>query len=86
MTKSPLKVAHLTLQLATQSIPLYSSKFSKRDFTQPQLLAMLVLKQFFKTDYRGMVQLLHDMSDLRAVLGLKKVPCHGTLHFAEQRF
>ena len=31
----------------------------------PQLFAILVLRQFLKTDYRGVVQLLEDLSDPR---------------------
>ena len=86
MTKSPVRLAKLALRIAEKSIPWYSSKFSKKDFTQPQLFAILVLKQFFKTDYRGIVQLLKDWPELQNLLGLKKVPCHGTVHNADRRF
>ena len=66
-------------------LPLYASRFSKKDFTQPQLFAMLVLRQFFKTDYRGIVQMLQDLSDLPRVLRLKKIPHYSTLCYAEKR-
>ena len=46
---------------------------------------MLALKQFFKTDDRGLVALLKDLSDLRQALGIKKVPHHATLFKAQQR-
>ncbi|HUW58511.1 MAG TPA: transposase [Planctomycetota bacterium] len=85
MTKSPVAVAREALQVGEAGLPLYASRFSKKDFTQPQLFAMLVLRQFFKTDYRGIVQMLHDLSDLRRVLRLKKVPHYSTLCYAEQR-
>jgi hypothetical protein len=50
MTKSPRAVAQQALRLAQDALPAYSSKFSRRDFTQPQLFALLTLKIFFKTD------------------------------------
>jgi len=34
----------------------YSHHFSPKTFTQAQLFACLVLKQFFTTDYRGIVE------------------------------
>ena len=85
MTKSPVAVAREALQMGQRGLALYSSPFSKKDFTQPQLFAMLVLRQFFRTDYRGVVQMLRDFSELRSTLGLKKVPHYSTLCYAEQR-
>jgi hypothetical protein len=85
MTKSPVAVAREALRIGRAGLPLYASRFSKKDFTQPQLFAMLVLRQFFKADYRGIVQLLHDLSDLRRTLQLKKIPHYSTLCYAEQR-
>src|SRR5262245_46936573 len=79
MTKSPRAVAREALRLAQEALPGYSSKFSSQDFTQPQLFALLALKAFFKTDYRGVVQLLADFAELRADLGLGKVPHYSTL-------
>lgn len=84
-TRSPVALAKKALQVARQAVPAYSSKYSKKDFTQHQLLAMLVLAQFFKTDDRGLVALLQDLSDLRHVLELKKVPHFTTLFHARQR-
>jgi hypothetical protein len=85
-TRSPVALAKKALQVASDAIPAYSSKYSKKDFTQHQLLAVLALGQFFKTDDRGIVALLADLSDLRGVLGLrKKVPHHTTLFQARKR-
>lgn len=50
MTRSPLTVARTALEVATEVLPPYSSKFSKKAFTQPQLWAILILQQFLKTD------------------------------------
>jgi Transposase domain (DUF772) len=85
MTKSPLRLAETALATARQALPPYSSKFSRKDFTQHQLFALLVLREFLKQDYRGLEQLLHDWSDLRQALGLAKVPDHSTLQKAAQR-
>jgi hypothetical protein len=85
MTKSPRAVAREALALAHEAIPAYSSKFSRRDFTQHQLFALLALKTFFKTDYRGVVQMLVDFRELRDDLALDKPPHYSTLCKAEQR-
>jgi hypothetical protein len=85
MTKSPPAVTRLALGLAAQSLPAFSSKFSRKDFTQHQHFALLVLKTFFKTDSRGVVQMLVDFAELRDELGLTKVPDHSTICKAEKR-
>jgi hypothetical protein len=85
MTKSPVALAREALAVAQGALPQYSSVRSRHDFSLPQLFAVLVLREFFQTDYRGMVQLLADFSDLREVLGLKKVPHFTTLQKAKQR-
>src|SRR5207244_13334664 len=85
MTKSPRAVAKEALRLAREALPAYSSKYSRKDFTQHQLFAALALKTFLKTDYRGVVAFLADSSDLRDDLGLTKVPDHSTLSYAEHR-
>ena len=84
-TKSPVALAKKAIEIASSAIPAYSSKFSRRDFTQHQLFACLVLKDFFRTDYRGIVAYLEDLSDLREALGLKKVPHYSTLAYADER-
>lgn len=85
MTKSPRAVAREALRLAQQALPAYSSKFSRKDFTQHQLFALLALKTFFKTDYRGLTRLLQDFAELRQDLGLAKAPHYSTLCKAGQR-
>jgi len=85
MTKSPRAVAREALRLAQESLPAYSSKYSRKDFTQHQLFALLALKTFFKTDYRGLVQLVQDFAELRDDLGLDKVPNYSTLCYAAGR-
>ena len=85
MTKSALNLARLSLKIAQASLPAYAHKFSPKRYTQHPLFSILVLRQFFKTDYRGMVVLLAEWSELRSTLGLKQVPNYSTLCYAEQR-
>jgi hypothetical protein len=75
----------MALRVARRALPAYSSKFSKKEFTQPQLFSMLALKQFFRTDYRGIVALLADMDELQQLLGLTKLPHYTTLQKAHDR-
>ena len=85
MTKSPRAVAREALRLAQRSLPPYSAARSRKDFTQHQLFAILALKTFLKTDYRGVQAFLEDLAELRDDLGLKKVPHYSTLCYAEAR-
>ena len=85
MTKSPRRVVQAALRLARETLPLYSSRYSRKDFTQHQLFALLALKAFHKTDYRGVMALVADSSDLRNDLGLTRLPHYSTLNYAEQR-
>lgn len=65
MTQSPLALAGAALAAAAEALPAYASKYSKHAFTPHQLFAILVLREFLKTDYRGMEELLTAWSDLR---------------------
>ena len=85
MTKSPLAVARSALEVGEATLPRYSSERASHKFTQPQLFAMLVLKEFLRLDYRGIIAHLKDHGDLRKALGLERVPHHTTLWHAERR-
>jgi hypothetical protein len=85
MTKSPRAVAREALRLARDAIPAYSAPTSRRDYTQHQLFAILALKAFLKTDYRGVAQFLADFTELRDDLGLTKAPHYSTLCYAAGR-
>lgn len=85
MTKSPRAVAREALSLAREAMPAYSSASSRKDFTQHQLFAVLALKTFLRTDYRGVAQHLRDYSGIRGDLGLGKVPHFSTLCYAAGR-
>lgn len=75
----------MALEVGTDALKPYSHRFSPKKFTQPQLFACLVLKEFYKTDYRGIAGILTDNSDLRQTLGLPRVPHFTTIQKAGQR-
>jgi hypothetical protein len=84
-SKSPrlvLQYAYLTGSLALR---LYSSKYSRKTFTQPQLFACLVLKEFLQLDYRKLSALLIDSPDLAGLIELKSVPHFTTFQKAAGR-
>lgn len=85
MTKSPLDLAKEALARGGEAMKIYSCKHSRKDFTQPQLFAILVLRQFFRADYRKTMHLIAEWSDLREALGLIKTPHWTTLQKAHQR-
>lgn len=84
-TKSPRKLLQVAYIAARRVLRPYAHRFSPKKFTQPQLLACLVLKEFYKLDYRGVMQLLIDAPDLRAVIELEAVPHWTTRQKASGR-
>jgi hypothetical protein len=84
-SKSPRRVAAVALEVAREKLPAYSHRCSPKVFTQHQLFACLVLKNFWKTDYRGLVAQLADNPSLIELLGLKRVPHYTTLQKAARR-
>jgi Transposase DDE domain len=71
-----MRAAH---HLAGQSLPDYSSKFSRKDFTLPQLFACLVVKEQMRRSYRGVEALLRDCDNWLRDVGLRRAPDHNTL-------
>jgi hypothetical protein len=84
-TKSPKKLARAAYRIAQNTLPDYSHRFSPKKFTQPQLFVCLVLKTFLKTDYRGIVDILKDCSDLAETLQFKTIPHYTTVQKAARR-
>jgi hypothetical protein len=68
-------------ELARESLPSYSHKFSRHDFTLPQLFACLVVKEHQRRSYRGAEELLRDSPGWRRRAGMHKrrSPDHNTL-------
>jgi hypothetical protein len=85
LSKSPTRVARAALAVATKVLHPYAHKYSPKLYTQPQLFVCLVLKTFFKTDYRGIATLLREWPELRHTVGLRSVPHFTTLQKATRR-
>ena len=73
------------LRVRPRSLPAHRHKFSPKKFTQPQLLACLVLKEFSRLDYRGLADHLADHPDLARDIDLEVVPHFTTFQKAAAR-
>ena len=60
-------------------IPLYSSKFSRKDYNQHQLLALLVFKEYLGARYREIIELVEVMDAIQTRLGITRIPHFTTL-------
>ena len=85
ITKSPKKVARAAYKIAKSTLPQYAHRYSPKKFTQPQLFVCLVLKIFFKADYRGIAAILADSEDLCKCFDLDTVPHFTTLQKASKK-
>lgn len=85
LTKSPKAFAKMALRVGKQGLDPYSHPKSPHKYTQPQLFAILALKHFFNTDYRGVIAMLEDWPDLVRELKLKQLPNYSTLKYAQDR-
>jgi len=72
-------ITHAFSLVQSSHLPQYSSKYSRRDYTQHQLLTILLFKESRKQDYRTVVDDLEEMDRIRQVLGLKGIPHFTTL-------
>jgi hypothetical protein len=71
-----MAVAHAVAQRCMRD---YSCKFSRKDFTLPQLFACLVLREHQNKSYRGIEALLRDSQHWCKQIGMRRVPDHNTL-------
>lgn len=77
-SRSPRKVSCFAHRLGRRVLPDHSSRWSRQDFTLPQLFACLVLREFYGLSYRRTEQLLRDSPTWLADLGLSVAPDHNT--------
>src|SRR5258707_15689661 len=75
-----LPFARVALQVATRILPPYRTRFSKHQFTQPQLLAVLCLMRFEDWTFREAEVRLREHRELREALQLPSVPDYTTLY------
>ncbi len=83
--KSPRKVLVTAWTVAKSALPEFSHKYSPKKFTQHQLFACLVLKEFLQLDYRKLAAVLKDANELAKAIGLQKVPHYTTFQKAAAR-
>lgn len=74
------RIGRLAMKLSGRHMADYGSYKSRKDFTQSQLMACLILRAYLKTTYRGAVDFLSGHGALRAALGMEdKLPHYTTL-------
>lgn len=75
-----LKFAEVCLGVVRKKMPKYSSKYSRKDYTQHQLMTLVCLMRKYKPKYRDFIELVEVMNDLLEFLGLSKIPHWTTLN------
>jgi hypothetical protein len=72
-------IKHAFSLVQSSHLSLYSNKYSRRDYTQHQLLTILLFKEYRKEDYRTVIWDLEEMDRIRGALGLTTIPHFTTL-------
>src|ERR1700723_1092468 len=80
-----LPFARIALHVCQAVLPRYRSRFSKHQFPQPQLLAILCLMRYEDWTFREAEVRLGEHRELRQALGLVSVPDFTTLYRFLQR-
>jgi Transposase DDE domain/Transposase domain (DUF772) len=75
-----VRFAQVASDVAAATVPRYRTAFSKHQFTQPQLLAILCLMRYEDWTYREAEVRLAEHSELRRALRLHSVPDYTTLY------
>jgi hypothetical protein len=75
-----VKFATIALQVGQAALPAHRSKFSKRQFTQPPLLAILCLMRYEEWTFREAEVRLAEHTELRTALKLPHVPDYTTVY------
>jgi len=74
-----LKIARLAHELAQAVVPRYSHINSPQRYTQPQLVACVILKVYLGLSYRDTEEWLLAADGICQALGLEEIPDHSTL-------
>ena len=72
-------IKHAFSLVRSSHLSLYSCKYSRKDYTQHQLLTLLLFKEYRKEDYRTVICNLEEMDRIRESLGLTSIPHFTTL-------
>ena len=84
-SKSPRKVLLVAYDAAREALPAYSHLYSPKKYTQHQLVACLVLKEFLRLDDRGLAEHLADSPEMARSIDLHEVPHFTTFQKAATR-
>jgi hypothetical protein len=84
-SKSPRKILLMAYQVGQATLRPYAHRFSPKKFTQPQLFAALVLKEFMQFDYRKLAQFFLDAPEFRTLIDMHTVPHFTTFQKAARR-
>jgi len=71
--------------LAQRTVSTYSTKYSRKDFTQPQLITLNLIRIKCDWTYRETIEWFRWMTPLRDHLDLDTMPDHTTLYHAFDR-
>ena len=74
------RFARLAYEVSSTVLPAQRTRFSKRLFTQPQLLAVLCLMLYEGWTFREAEVRLREHSELRSTLRLRTIPDYTTLY------
>lgn len=80
-----IKIARRALALCQNVVPAYTHRFSPHRFTQPQLLACVLLMFYVRKSYRDMFEWLLASDQVLHALELTQLPAHTTLWRAFDR-
>jgi len=72
-------IKHAFSLVRSSHLSLYSCKYSRRDYTQHQLLTIPLFKEYRKEDYRTVICDFEEMDRVREALGLTSIPHFTTL-------
>ena len=75
-------ITFLTIALnviAEINYPKFRSRFSKKQYNQHQLLALLLLKEYLHFGYRDLIETIELMEPIQKQLDLKTIPHYSTL-------
>ena len=76
----------LALTVAERVLPERAHKFAPRTYTQPQLFACLLCKEYLHLDYRSAEEVIEASDCLRQILRLRRTPDYTTLwRFAQEK-
>ena len=79
-------VSEVGVWLDSKNVPLYSSRFSPKTYTQHQLLQGLVVKTLFRLKYRELVEVMQIADSLTDSIGLNRIPHFTTFQKFAARF